>query len=436
MIPRHRPPFNVIDLATVLLRGTTETTTVEQVEAAFAEACGCPFAILLPSARAGICWALRAAVGQETLTVGPAYTCQVVHEAIARSSRNFHFVDSEPNGFLIDLHSLDRIQNHDYALVLSEVYGHSYLRASISELPATGLRVRVVDAAMTIPTFAAFQNLERTDFAVTSFGLGKSMYAGWGGIGFTKDENLAVEVKARRSFLLRNESLPQLFCAWVEIMVRTIAHERPIYGFASKFRKPPQDHHTFPSEWSGDRNLSKEWLSPPTLVHRSLAQRNLERALFFYQKRIELAHCYEKNLAGVERISLPPPSTQALSHYTIRVGPGVRAALQFALRKRGIDAGALFRWPAYLSPAEYTNGSRIASEVLNLPLDPCLTVEDVDHVCGSLIACMIELCRKGKEPGSNATTQEAGNEDLHQVAKDSSRKDCILPAHKAQNPAS
>ncbi|MGA2822971.1 MAG: ABC transporter permease, partial [Bacteroidales bacterium] len=52
-----------------------ESRRLDQLEAAYATAAGCPSAVWLPSARAGICWALRASIGPQTKVLGPAFTC-------------------------------------------------------------------------------------------------------------------------------------------------------------------------------------------------------------------------------------------------------------------------------------------------------------------------------------------------------------------------
>ena len=151
MIPRHRPPFGVGRV----LRSVADwgnRVTPEQVESAYAEACGVPYAMLLPSARAGICWALKAVIEKGTPVLCPVFTCQVVHEAVVRSGGALHLVDSSSEGFLMDPQVIRRdATNGRYALVLCEVYGHSYDLATLSKEVRVPPLIRIVDMAMTVP---------------------------------------------------------------------------------------------------------------------------------------------------------------------------------------------------------------------------------------------------------------------------------------------
>ncbi len=82
MIPMHRPAFGI---ATVLASSLADrkNSSLNLLEEVYAEVSGCAEAVWLPLARAGICWALRAAIGEQTKVVAPAFTCESVHEAIA-----------------------------------------------------------------------------------------------------------------------------------------------------------------------------------------------------------------------------------------------------------------------------------------------------------------------------------------------------------------
>ena len=57
-----------------------------------------------------------------------------------------------------------------------------------------------------------------------------------------------------------------------------------------------------------------------------------------------------------------------------------RRPIRENLWKAGIDVGALYGFPSYLAKTDYPNSERIASEILNLPLDASLSVEDVDRI--------------------------------------------------------
>src|SRR5207244_3268795 len=150
MIPPHRPAFGI---ARVMLSSlpSRESKGVRQLEEAYAEVAGCEYAVWLPSARAGICWSLRAAIGDQAGVVAPAFTCSAVHEAIVRSGVRPHLIDAGSNDFLMDEQALYASLCGNHALVLSEAYGHTYDLAQIGRAARSAATVRVVDMAMAVP---------------------------------------------------------------------------------------------------------------------------------------------------------------------------------------------------------------------------------------------------------------------------------------------
>src|SRR2546421_8503968 len=183
VIPPHRPAFG---LGTIIVSSLSsgDGKSVQGLERAFAEGSGCSGAVWLPSARAGIGWALKAAIGPDTKVFGPAFTCTAVHEAMIRAGGQIEILDAAADDFLMDNENLLRSQTVKNALVLCEVYGHAYDLAQIARNALSAPVIRIVDMAMSVPHPAHFQRLQANDFAVISFGAGKSMYAGWGAMGF------------------------------------------------------------------------------------------------------------------------------------------------------------------------------------------------------------------------------------------------------------
>lgn len=386
MIPRHRPPFGIQAVVRSML-SRTKGSSLEQIESAYAQAAGLPHAVLLPSARAGIYWALKVAIAPGTPVICPAYTCRVVHEAIVRSGAQMRLVDTKETEFLMDDTALSAAQSGKHATVLPETYGYTYDLSAIGSKNQGNQLARIVDMAMSVPNSRLFERLQHTDFAVVSFGIGKCMYAGWGGMGLTRDAKLADEVRRLRDSRLTRGDALLLIKRSVETLLRTVAHERVIYGVSrrTKETKKPGSHRKsrpagFPSHWVGETDLSPEWIYPSTYVDRGLALYNLKHADDYYHGRIALAARYDDNLRGVAGILRPGVSPFPLSHYTIRVNSSARRAIRESLWKSGIDVGALYGFPSYLAKTDYPNSERIASEILNLPLDASLSAEDVDRI--------------------------------------------------------
>ena len=139
-------------------------------------------AILLPSARAGILLALRAAGPSVKGVVAPAFTCAVVHQAMQLSGLRVRIVDSEPNGYLMHADDLPKAAEGRSAVVLCEVYGLRYGApgggAPENPVPRVALgrggndapSMRIWDMAMCVPQADDFLRLATGDVAVLSLG--------------------------------------------------------------------------------------------------------------------------------------------------------------------------------------------------------------------------------------------------------------------------
>lgn len=394
MIPPHLPPFG-IGRALLAILDRCDPARVEDVEAVAAQIYGVPHAVLLPSARAGICWAIQAAVGSEGHVLCPAYTCFVVHEAAFRSPAWPQMLDIAPEGFLMDPAVIRSAARAPYALVLCEIYGHTYdLAALEAELPVRPA-IRVVDMAMTLPTSASLARLRGNDFAVTSLGLGKCLYAGWGGLGLTRDRALADEVRRIRDAALAPGGLG-LAAGRAAILARAGVCKYMPAGLMTKTLRiePPKPDPAAPvhpgpfKEWCQTATQTPEWRLPSTRPDRRLAMYNLRRTEAGAAHRLQLAARYHENLAGVAGVRRPPASVHPLSFYTIRVRPEARLAVSQGLWKAGIAVTALLEFLTYLDPAEFPHTWRTASEVINLPLFEGLSAAQVDRISEQVARCV------------------------------------------------
>jgi len=411
MIPLHRPAFG---LGTVLAASLSNTQgrSLRRLEEAYTEASGGAWAVWLPSARAGICWALRAALAGPAKVIGPAFTCPVVHEAMVRSGGNLCLLDPGPDDFLMAAQAISALANGSHALVLSELYGHTYDLAELERRAASTPAVRIVDMAMAVPEPALFQRLRPNDFAVLSFGSGKSMYACWGGMGFTRARALAQEVGRLRDLALARAGAGLPLRRAVQTLLRTAAHYpwlyaltwrlwyqgRPLLGRARRLWRPrrrpepaPPPAAQIPVAWSDDRTCAPQWHLPSTHLDRGLALWNLAGADSFRTARLALAGRYHENLEGVPGIVRPKTTSFALSHYTVRLDAGIRNLVKQRLWQGGVYTISLWTFPQHLDPRQFPNAFRLSSEVINLPLSPWMSTGHVDRVC-ELLARSLRAC--------------------------------------------
>jgi dTDP-4-amino-4,6-dideoxygalactose transaminase len=364
----------------------TQNVHASDTEKAYAEELGVNSVILLPSVRAGIHMVIRAANEPGTIVVGPAYTCHTVHEAMALSGARSRLVDSAPDSFLMSHDDIYAATEPGCALLLSEVYGIPYdlqtLRSPDNKRPG----VRILDLAMCIPSPERMKELETRDVALFSFGWGKPMYSGWGGIACFQNLELAVRVREIRD----QWTLPETFNlklrhGW-SVLIDAVANHRGLYGLTHEphlyrvFRKTAATGHKGDCQLKSSGPLPPQWSRPMTTLNRKLALHNLRNFRGSADHRRSQAEVYSSSLVETGIVRGPGSKTLPQSHFPIRLPSSVRDKMCAYLRGRGIDTSTLFPFPGGLSRALYPYAAEAADEVLTLPMGLTITLEEVRMV--------------------------------------------------------
>jgi len=258
--------------------------------------------------------------------------------------------------------------------------------------------------AMSIPTLERTQQLEAGDVGLFSFGWGKPMYAGWGGIACFKDIELAGRVREIRDRWSTQESPGLRFWRSCSMLLRVSMNQRHVYGLFHEQRlyrfykklSSSQNEQGLPSKACGRalqlargpaaQSLPPKWTRPTTALNRRLALCNLHRSRENADLRCRQAEIYFRCLVrpGIVRGSGAEAVPQ--SHYPIRLSSAARDKMCDYLRGRGIDTGTLFPLPVELSRDGYPHAAETADEVITLPLGPTLTLAEVQ---------MVSRCVKG-----------------------------------------
>jgi hypothetical protein len=124
--------------------------TLAEVENAYGHVLGAPAVVLFPSARAAIHVVLRATLGMQAPVVCPAYTCDVVHQALDLLRARTHYVDTAAESFLMSPADIGSALEPESAVILSEIYGMPYDADAIDGVCPGGERLRIFDLAMCI----------------------------------------------------------------------------------------------------------------------------------------------------------------------------------------------------------------------------------------------------------------------------------------------
>lgn len=375
----HRAPFGLPELTAAVLRDVS----LGALEAAYADAVGM-HALWLPCARAGIEWALRASGSEGKRVAVSAFTCAVVHEAIARSGAVMRVLDlAGDDSFLLSAATLAQ-QADAHALVLSEPFG---LRYDLAAVPEAALRV--VDMAMAIPHPQLFARLGARDFALLSFGEGKSMFATWGAMAFTRDAGLVAKVRALRDAAVVPPAPGEVRRRTIRALDRIVAATpaapflKTLLGRARTpdFTTPPRAAECVPFSTAP---LAAHWLQASSRIDRGLALANLRRAPAARAHRLRLVARYAEGLAGMRAVAPQAAADEALSCFTVRVEASRRPSIRAALHGARIETDTLWAFSPSLDPAEFPHAARASAEVLNLPLHQGMNEADVERVCAAL----------------------------------------------------
>lgn len=399
MIPRHGISFDVGEAISFLRSGAT-APKLSDFEKLSADALGVSAVVALPSVRSGIHLVTLAAGGPRATVIAPSYTCYTVHQALALSGATIKLIDSAPGAFLMPTDAVCTAAGPGCALVLSELYGIPYdyeaLRNGCKGRPL----VRILDLAMSIPDPERMRRLENNDIALFSFGWGKPMFAGWGGIACFQDPELAGRVREERDLRtkaespgvgLRHGSSLLLRAAMNERTVYGLFHQRHLYRFCKRalsvrMHSSPQN---FPT--SGGRTerhvdaghpLPAQWSRPMTALNRKLALHNLRNAWQCAAIRRSQAEIYSACLVESGIVRGPEGKALPQSHFPILVPPAVRDLVCHHLRGRGVDTGTLFPFAPGLDRAHYRHAAETSDQVITLPLGPAITSDEVRVIAG------------------------------------------------------
>ncbi|MDA1232449.1 MAG: DegT/DnrJ/EryC1/StrS family aminotransferase [Planctomycetota bacterium] len=365
---------------------------VEQLEQAYADALNSPHSIWLPSARYGIFRSIMIGLNQRDDVYCPAFTCKVVHQAVRQTARPMSLLDCSDQDMLMPFDGEKNATR--YGVVLSEVFGYRYRNPQASPF-LRDAALRIFDMAMCIPDADDIDRLVDRDVALISFGLGKSLYAGWGGMAFTKDHETAERLREARNQDMCCDSASEGIRRIAGVWLRTLAHSTWLYELSRRAvnRRTEVAANTAeaPAPLLAPLKLSTpEWRQPPTQFHLKLAAENLNRSHQFVQDRLEYSRIYRSELqqltsgnsdSSSEMLTLFPDGNDAMSHFCIRVYASVRDELRRFLWQNGIDTATLFPFPEGADNNQFPNAAQLTQQIIGLPLSNGLGSGNVRRIC-------------------------------------------------------
>lgn len=385
MIPIFRPDFDRRELRAMLPAGAGRA----EFESALAEWVGARHAIAFAYARSGLVAALGALGLSGAEVILPAYTCDVVAEAVVVCGNRPVFVDIDLEDYNMDLGAMKgALGPRTRAIVATHIYGYPIDIAGIRALAGDERVLIVEDAAMRGPIHLARDAAGRGDITIFSFNLGKHLYALGGGVVVTDREDLYEKIRGYRdremgdlpwqmeaerlgrlltAYLMLNESL---FGGWARISRTRVARklQRTLRLTSGAM---PRDYAAAFSGFQARVGLTQ--------------LRKLDSIL---ARGRAVADLYDRLLRDLPGIKLPPAKGDAVcAPYTVRVERRGELGFRRRMVAQGIAVGVAFDYvlphkEAYRQYASgpYPRAEQAAREVANLPSYPGLSVAEVRSV--------------------------------------------------------
>lgn len=194
MIPRLRPPFGPAEYRAALAR----TSTVADFENAFAALMGTRQAIAFPYGRTALMMLFESLGLKNREIICPAYTCVVVAHAIVLSGNVPVFVDSEPDGFNMDLDRAgDAVTERTGAIIATSIHGYPVDLDRLSALCARFPHVEIIqDCAHSFAAEWQGRPVQKAGrAAIFGLNVSKIMSSVFGGMVTTDDEELAERLR-------------------------------------------------------------------------------------------------------------------------------------------------------------------------------------------------------------------------------------------------
>lgn len=338
----------------------TQGPMVERLERAVAEVAGVEHAVAVNSGTAALVVSLEALdlkPGDEIIT--SPFTFVATLNAILASGATARFADIRPDDFNIDPMLIeDRANDRTKVLLPVSLYGQMADMLTIDELAEEHGWAIVEDSAQAIGATLYGRPAGSFGVGCFSFYASKNVTAGEGGIITTNKSEIS-----ERARLLRNQGM------------------RSRYDYA---------------RIGGNHRLSD--------LHAAVGLSQLHHIEKFHERRKHNAEKLSRGLEGVEGLVVPQ-TLDGRSHvwhqYTVRVTESAsctRDELLSKLASRGIQSGIhyprlVFDYECYrdhprVMAVEVPVASRVATEVLSLPVHPRLTNVDLDYIIAETRAAL------------------------------------------------
>lgn len=378
MIPRTRPNFTAADVLNATRAGPA---TVTRFQEALSAQLGSR-AVLMPSGRGALYFLLRACARPHV--VMPAYTCNAVTESALLAGCRITYLDSDSNGFNMQVEDLPEILDENCVLIATHQYGvpcriHEMIEAAKSR---GAMVFEDVAAALTssvdgqrVGTFG--------DAAFYSFDPSKLLHVPpKAGALTAKDDGLLREVERLARQTLRRHRAYGVSGVGAAVALDTVTRAA-VYGGFHRAHFAWRDRVTAEQPLPARLQPTAAFQARVEPWQAMLGLQQLASLNGLVENRREAYAHYWDALQGVTAFTLPQaPGDWTPIRFPILVH-GDKHAFYRAGTAQGLDFG--FSFSTIEAPASFTRAHELARSVLNVPFSFRLTSREVQSTIDTLL---------------------------------------------------
>ncbi|MEM8915440.1 MAG: DegT/DnrJ/EryC1/StrS family aminotransferase, partial [Pseudomonadota bacterium] len=309
----------------------------------------------------------------------PAYTCVVVAHAIVKSGNKPVFIDSEPDGFNMDLDLAEAaINDRTGAIIATSIHGYPVDLDRLDALITRHPDVHIIqDCAHSFMANWKGRSVQEAGIAAI-FGLNvsKLMTSVFGGMITTADARLnerlrtirdsrlerlgsLAELKKVAYILASNAALTPMAFSMVKVIQKMGLIDRFVRYYDEAQIDMPQDHLRAMGSVAASVGVSQCQRYPETVKRR--------------QRLAKLYHSLLSDVPGIEMFPLVDGATY--SHFVLQVDQPDR--LVAACEKQGVELGRVIdyclpdmeSYTSYISHSDFPRTRALNAHVINCPSD-------------------------------------------------------------------
>lgn len=374
MIPRLRPAIGLQEIGAAL----TAPHTVDDFERAFAMLMDQAHAVAFPYGRTGLLILLRALGLKNREIILPSYTCVVVAHAIVLSGNKPVFIDSEANGFNMDLDLAEAaITPRTGAILATSIHGYPVDLDRLAQLSHRHPDVAIIqDCAHSFSAEWKGRPVQKAGVAaVFGLNISKLMTSIFGGMITTDNDQLANALRLERNRTVSQMNSRGLMRS-VYLIASTLALNPSIFGLVKRIADAGWLNRFVKYYDETLIDMPGDHLHGMSKSEASVGVMQVSRYPTIIDKRRKIATYYHDALSDIFPTQRPPILDGATySHYVLQV-ENPQKLVRLAL-SRGVELGRLIDYcipdmPVYrdylpASPA-FSRTRQLNASVVNLPI--------------------------------------------------------------------